>query len=166
MYLRQLPKKLLLKGIFYGPTINGTHPLEEALSQLEGKFSSTLSELQSKQNVIDLSAQSFLDLCGFLSLQYVRTKEVQIKVKEAGNNLLHYLLEKRFPDMPKETIKKIILTDMGVLMPQLRLIQGYHELANIFVQMKFVTIKNNTAIPFWTSDNPIALRNKTKKSVL
>ena len=79
--------------------------------------------------------------------------------------MFRYLLQQKFPDWSKETIQGIGLTEMGVLLIQLNLIKNFHEFANIFLFMKFVTMINKTNEPFWTSDNPIAIQNKTNNSL-
>ena len=154
------PKKISYELNFYGPVINNEHLVEKRLSELEGKFSTAVKELIVKENVYELSAQNFKNLCGFVAIQYLRTAEVRRQIAELGDSLLHELLKRNFPHWTEKTIKRIKVSDALNLLTHLKIIAEYTSFANVMLHMKFITIKNKTPTPFWTSDNPIALENK------
>jgi len=158
------PRTIAFGSNFYGPTINGSNPLESRFSELEGEFSSSINEFIEKGSVSNISTESFRRLCGFIALQYLRTLEVRKQFEGVGNDLLRSLLKLDFPQWSNQTIDGISVSDSLNLLTHLKILGKYTSFANVVVHMKFVTLKNKTNIPFWTSDNPIAIDNKIEQS--
>jgi len=61
---------------------------------------------------------------------------------------------------------KLTHGDSWDLAMQLDAIKDYRRFAAIFFYMRFIILENNTTIPFWTSDNPMAKQNEVDQAPL
>ncbi|MGY5147894.1 MAG: DUF4238 domain-containing protein [Candidatus Nitrosopumilus sp. bin_7KS] len=153
------PKTVAHKSDFYGPEIEGKHPLETAFSQIEGKINFALKELMEKHIVSKKEDEYFKELCEFIALQYIRTDEKRQQIGEMGNFAFRELFIAEHPEFDNDLVNRLFLTDEFNLKIHLNAISEYQRLAHVISKMKFIVLKNNTSSPFWTSDNPIALFN-------
>lgn len=153
------PKNIAFEPDFYGPSINGEYPLEKALSQLEGRFSVAISELVKIQDVTKISLKSRLDIAAFIAIQYLRSKETRERIQELCNSVADWVTSQM--GIGDHEIK---LTDEGTMGMHLEMLKDFPSFAATISQMKFIVMKNSTKIPFWTSDNPVALQNEYNQS--
>ncbi|MDH3312237.1 MAG: DUF4238 domain-containing protein [Nitrosopumilus sp.] len=157
---RKVNSKTVAHGSdFYGPVINGGHPLEALFSKIEGKANLAIKELIEKKDPTIISNTNFKNLCDFLALQYVRTQNMRIQIDDAIGYVIREMFSMDHPDIDKELIKDISLTEEYVLKLHFKALTDYPNLGQAINRMKFITIINKTKFPFWTSDNPISLFN-------
>lgn len=158
------PKTVAYKSDFYGPEIDGEHPLETTFSQIEGKTNFALKEVIDNQIVSKTSDKNFKDLCDFIALQYLRTDEKRKQIVEMGNFALRELFSADHPEIDKKLIERLSLTDEFNLKIHLNAISEYQAWSQVISKMKFIVLKNKTAYPFWTCDNPVSLFNSIDHS--
>lgn len=150
------PKNISFEPDFYGPSIDGEYPLEKALDLLERRFSTAITDLINKEDPTKISLKNKLDLALFVAIQYLRTKETRERITGVANSAAD------------ETVKHLLkiedhgikLTEEGEMAMHLDILKDFPSFAATIAQMKFVLMKNVTKIPFWTSDNPVALQNE------
>lgn len=148
-------KNLAFKSNFYGGEIDGVPSLEKLLSKLEGMHSTAIRSLIENKSYYSLEHIEKIRICEFMSLQYLRTEQVRMGVKRMADMIFNTMLEPVIP--PELTTTHNDSWDLGI---HLSLLKDFRQLAILFFNMKFVLLENNTTIPFWTSDNPLAKQNE------
>ena len=91
----------------------------------------------------------------FLAIQYIRVKVVRNTIGELADMLTQVLSDL---NADQKTIDKYTLSKSGTkLLHQAMILDNevVLDLANMFSQHNWILLKNNTAMPFFTSDNPI-----------
>lgn len=155
------PKNLAVKSNFYGGEFENTPSLEGLLSQLEGQHHTSMKKLIEKKDYYSLDHVDQIKICEFLGLQYLRTEQQRNDIRFMSDSILNSMFESIIPPELKLTHG-----DSWDLAMQLKSIKEYRRFAAIFFHMRFVIFENNTTIPFWTSDNPIAKQNEVDKAPL
>lgn len=149
------PQNIAFEKDFHGPAIDGEHKLETALSQLEGRCQSVISNLIKTENMETLTKNMKLDIAGFVALQYIRTKETRERISDIMNAVINEVAKSLKID--DHSVK---LNKNGQLGFHLNLFKDWPLYASIISKMKFIVVKNKTKVPFWTSDNPVSMQNE------
>jgi hypothetical protein len=145
-------ENIAFESEFYGPATQKDGSFESALGQLESQYSIALSETIKLEDAIKLSVERRLDLAGFITLQYLRSKEARARVADMGNSFLN--------EIAKIEGLKIRYTQEHDMAMHLRSFKNFPYFHAIVSQMKMIIIKNKTNMSFCTSDSPVALWNE------
>lgn len=155
------PKNLAVKADFYGGEFENLPSLEGLLSKLEGQHSVSMKKLIAKKDYYSLDRIDKIRICEFLGLQYVRTEQQRNDIRVMSDSIFNSMFESIIPPELKLTHG-----DSWDLTMQLKTIKEFRRFATIFFHMRFLIMENNTTIPFWTSDNPIAKQNEVDSAPL
>jgi hypothetical protein len=148
-------ENIAVESNFYGPAIKGQVSFESALSQMEGRYGSILSEIIKNEHLTDLTLENRLDLSGFITLQYLRSKEARTRIEDMGNSLLDEVTKSL-----GITDFKVRYTDQHTQAMHMMNFKNFPYFAAIVSRMKMILVKNITGMSYWTSDNPTALWNE------
>lgn len=153
-----------MENYFYGKDVIG-QSIEYSLSIIEGNIDKHIyRDLVSYEDpvIFELPGYKFL-FSQFVALQFLRTKNHLEEMKEFFKRLKGVILDEDplFEDEKlgrevhgldsEESIKELQLYSLNE--------KSVKEFAKIFNSKKWVLLVNNTPIPFWTSDHPIARFN-------
>lgn len=153
-----------MENYFYGNDFVG-QTIENSLSIFESNINKHVYiDLISSEDPIMFEFLGYRGLFAqFVALQFVRTKDHREDIKVMHKLLKAKILEggKKFADEDLGRQVQEMDSDTFVKEMQLRffLPENVKYFANIFANKKWVLLINNTPIPFWTSDNPIARFN-------
>lgn len=148
-------ENIALESEFYGPAAKGTLSLESALSEKESKHSAVLRELMRVGDANRLSEEQRIELCGFITLQYLRSKEQRMRVENMSNDLLKVVAKGLgLGDV------NVRYTDSHTMALHLRTMKNLSLFTYVVAQMKLITVKNLNTMQYWTSDNPTVLFNE------
>jgi hypothetical protein len=150
-------KNIALEQGFYDldPEID----LEAAIAEIEGRLRVGISELIDKSHPNTISKDARIRISVFVALQYVRTKEFRAWLKEFGEKLVTEMIRSnskfknaKFKITMKPELARVLQAERIVddTIPQLG-----HRLGHSL----WALLLNKTNVPFWTSDNPVALFN-------
>ena len=102
-----------------------------------------------------------ISICEFFALQFLRTESERNEIIHIFEEAINFAASNI---IPKEV--KVTLSEHGKIKHHLNMIKDYKLFAKLFFNMKFIIQENHTAIPFWTSDNPITKQNEYDKHAL
>lgn len=149
------PKNVAFEPDFYGSDNKQLPSVEKAMAELEKKMSTAVSALIEKKNFYELSQQFQKDLIMFLTMQFLRTKQVRQDIAGLVNYIVGEFLASK--GQKRNAVK---LSKFGETKHHLNLLADWPAFATIIDAMKFCTMINGTPIPFWTSDNPVTNQNE------
>ena len=149
------PKNLAVRKNFYGKNIDGLPSLESEFGKLESRYSVSIKKMIENKDYYSLGHNDKLQICEFLGFQYLRTEQQRKDIKSTTDAILGAVFESVIP--PKLKLTHGGATDLGI---QLSLFEKIECFAKLFFNMKFTILRNNTAIPYWASDNPLARQNE------
>lgn len=138
---------------FYERTDTG---VERGLQQIEDAFLPGYQQLCEGGGVDDLTAENRAQIALYLAVQQVRTPEFRQTLKSSVDGLKrwaeHYdhQIDPSLTEITEEECRKI---QIGTL------VDHTPQMAVIMVQMKWMKLRNETALPYWTSDHPVTLHN-------
>lgn len=155
------PENIAVKSDFYGGEYEGLPSLEKMFSQIENIHSIAIKKLLEVKDYYKLAHDGKVSICEFFALQFLRTESQRNEIIHIFEEAINFAAGKV---IPKEV--KVTLSKQGKIKQHLNMIKEYKRFAILFFNMKFITQENHTAIPFWTSDNPITKQNEYDKHAL
>lgn len=133
--------------------------LEKFISKNESNLRAGLDELVQKKNVLSISTDSRARISTFVALQYLRTREFREVIKAASGELLTAILNNE-PKFRGKGIKVTMKEEAAqALQASLLVDDTVPRTASIIFGLSWTLLINRTSLPFWTSDNPVALVN-------
>ena len=135
--------------------------IEDNLSKIENDASKLINNFLDNPKYKRLNSEPFkLKLAYFILIQLIRTKEVRNRPIDGINSLKSYMSNKH--DLKDSEIKKFnqLLNKDEIKEAHLDFIQddNLDLLEGIFCK-KWILLKNQTSMNFWTSDNPVVKYN-------
>lgn len=156
--------KAAMENYFYGKDAIG-QTIEYSLSLLENNINKHIyRELISSEDpmVFEIINYKFL-FAQFVAIQVIRTKNYLEDLRVYSKRLKEVILEGNPEFDDNELCHEVNQMDSENAIRKLHLSSfkenKVKELASIFTNQKWVLLVNNTPIPFWTSDNPVARFN-------
>lgn len=153
-----------MENYFYGKDAIG-QIIEYSLSLFENNINKRIyRELISSEDpiVFEIPGHKFL-FAQFVAVQILRTKNHLEDIKVHSKKLKEIILEGNPGFEDKELGREVHQMDSEEAIRELQLLafseKNVKGLARIFTNQKWVLLVNNTPIPFWTSDNPVARFN-------
>ena len=156
--LRSQPKNLAVGSDFYSGEFHDFPSPEKKLSEIESELSVSIKNLIEKKDYYSLNNINKKQVCEFLSLQYLRTQN-QLEINKTIAGLRSNLNETEISLKSEQRYDKYDYS--GMLLAGMK---DYKKYAQIFYLMRFSIMENETKIPLWTSDNPIATQNKSNQA--
>jgi hypothetical protein len=150
-------KNIALETGFYDldPDID----LEAVITENENRMRGGLNELVDNMNPVTISLDARIKISLFIALQYVRTKEFRASIQEAGGKLATEFVKSE-PQFKGLDFKILMKDEMAqVLQAQILVSDFIPQVAYILGNSLWMLLVNRTKVPFWTSDNPVALYN-------
>lgn len=149
------PANLAVKKDFYGSTgANKSHPVESAMSKLEGNANTAIKKILDTLSYSKLSEKEKVDLCSFVALQYLRTQEARMRILQTSQKLFDEIAKHK--GVTDFTIRH---TKEGEVGAHLNTMTDFGPIAAAIGHMGVMICSNCTEIPLWTSDNPVNLHN-------
>lgn len=148
-------KNIAFEPDFYGADNEHLLSVERAMAKLEKRMSVAVSAIIEKKNFYTLTEKLQKDLIMFLTMQYLRTKQIRQDIAGMANYIVSEYLESKGLKRDAVTLSKI-----GETGHHLKLLSDWPAYATLFGAMKICTLINKTPIPFWTSDNPVSPQNE------
>jgi len=149
--------KIAQKQDFYGKDF------EDSLDPIDSKTKLVIEKIISSENVDDLTATQLDTLHEFFVLQYYRTEHAKIAIEKQLNlNMeLHTIpgLRKKYKHVSEADFKSVLQeppTPNFFLLNIDMSLKSKKALSDLTPYL----IKNNTKIPFFTSDDPVAFNNR------
>jgi len=144
------------KGFYdLGPEID----LEAVIAQIEGRLRNGISELIDKSHPNNISEDGRIRVSVFVALQYVRTEEFRAWLKESYEKLASKMIKSN-PKFKDIKFKITMKTELARVLQAERIVDDtLPKLASILDRSRWALLLNNADVPFWTSDNPVALFN-------
>lgn len=146
--------------------------------EIEGKYSKLLNRIISKacsatpwyiSNCYCMSEEQKIEFSFYLTMQYLRTRKSRNMLEEGYTKMYESLFRKIFNQQCGNEEDKIKPGDVEFstgkeamkLLHAETIFDAEHilEMSAAFLNHIWVIYINNTGIPFWTSDSPIALNN-------
>ena len=157
-------KNIALERGFYDldPKID----LEAVIAENESRMRFGISELIDKRNPIAISEEARIVTSLFIALQFVRTKEYRAMVQESGGKLMTEIVKSN-PEF-KDDDFNIVMKDELAKVLQAQTIAGSYAVPEVgwtLGHSLWTLLVNRTSVPFWTSDNPVALFNPSDRGV-
>jgi hypothetical protein len=150
-------KNIALEPGFYdlAPSID----LEGLIADNENRMKSGMDELVSKMNPAAISQDARIKVSLFVGLQSVRTREFRSMIQEMGSKLMTQLV--RNDPRAKGLEFKVMMKDEAAQALQAKIMVSDYvpQIAWMLANSRWTLLVNRTKIPFWTSDNPVALFN-------
>jgi hypothetical protein len=150
-------KNIAFEEGFYDldPMIN----LEGQITENENLMRDGLNELVDKMNPVAISPTAHIRVSLFIALQSVRTKEFRASIKEMGGKMMTELAKDK-PEFKNLDFKVIMKDELAqVLQAQTIVNDAVPQIGYIIGNSVWTLLLNRTKVPFWTSDNPVALYN-------
>lgn len=146
--------------------------IEEAMSQLEGKWAGILHDVINTQKLDSITEREYYELLMFLTYTHFRTKTVKKESNEFATNTAQLLLElKEFEDEDEEEMRRkaIEAFNSGSLSVEHPGLFHIHELAGLLGYAKVADLQptlliDDTGMGFIFSDHPVVLENSKFKS--
>lgn len=148
---------------FYDVPEDPDQQFESWLSQIEGRFNSSVSKVLEEESLTALNEDDRSSIAFTVIIQELRTLERREFHREMFDRI-HQIFEgetlgpkaeKQFEEL------KELKTDEGVTRFQREVVkENAPELADILQNLKWILFKNETESPFWTSDHPILRYNE------
>jgi hypothetical protein len=138
--------------------------LEGMIADDEARMRIGIYELINEMNPAALPEETRTIVSLFIALQFVRNKEFRAEIQEMGGKLMTELV--RSHPKVKGLDLKIVMKDELALALQARTIVSYAvpRFASLLRSSLWTELLNRTKLPFWASDNPVALLNPKKKT--
>jgi len=150
------PAHIALEKGFY--EIDPNVDLEGQISQFESRFSDGLRELARTRNPTALSKESRMKIALFVALQFIRTRDYREFVKEASGKFLTEFMKRELNI--KDSDFKVIMNEEAARAFQAKaILEEVPYIATFLGNYNWSTAVNRTRLPYWTSDNPVALFN-------
>jgi len=130
---------------------------EKLLSKFESEFSLAINEIIKKRNTKNLSKETKTTLSKFIAIQLNRTPALRINYQQTLEKIYTILLKAHgqktdaVPEIAAEKAKEY-QTD--------NIMKIANAIYPLILDLKWCLIINKTALPFWTSDNPIFFVNQ------
>lgn len=154
------PDNTALGDNFYTLTDADASDMENRLSGLEGDASSVIKHIINTESLQGLSNSDRVALLGFLALQTVRTPQFRNAVVGHQQHFFQALGGLRFLSNanvdPPENIPK---TEQTITSHAKSMRGGFEFVLECLGRMAATVFRNDTCIPFWTSDNPVVRHN-------
>ena len=150
-------KNIALEAGFYdlAPWID----LEGVIAGNENRMKSGMEELISKMNPAAISQDARIKVSLFIALQSVRTKEFRSMIQEMGGKVMTQLV-KSDPRSKGLEFKVIMKDELAQALQAKAIVSDYvPQIAWMLGNSRWTLLVNRTKVPFWTSDNPVALFN-------
>lgn len=146
---------------YYFYDIDGlpTGTIEDFLAKGEDEFSRAYTRLIETPDLDKLTKKELTNFFLFMACQFLRTTEVRYDIKNMTEQVFDRIFgPKGMNIIPQEA--KITYTEDSVKRFQIEmLLKGVPRIASLLYTKTWVIRKNDTDVPLWTSDNPIALHN-------
>lgn len=157
-------KNIALERGFYDldPKID----LESVIAENESRMRFGISELIDKMNPVAISKEARITTSLFIALQFVRTKEYRAMIQESGGKLMTELM-RNDPDFKDEDFKIVMNDSLAQALQAQAIASSYAvpQVAWTIGHSIWTLLVNRTSVPFWASDNPVALFNPSDSGV-
>jgi hypothetical protein len=131
--------------------------IEDNLSKIENDASKLINNFLDNPKYKRLNSEPFkLKLAYFILIQLIRTKEVRNRPIDGINSLKSYMSNKH--DLKDSEIKKFNQDEIKEAHLDFIQDDNLDLLEGIFCK-KWILLKNQTSMNFWTSDNPVVKYN-------
>ena len=149
------PKIVAFQYDFYMDSSNDAAlKLEGAMSQFEGDASAVISKIINAESVAVLSNDDKAKLCEFVAFQFARTPEYRYWRRDMDQSLRDKLRQMGIAvQHDGESEEHPGLAHLAAM------IDYVNQAGPYFPRMRLYLHKNDTSIPFWTSDNPVVRHN-------
>jgi len=151
-------KNVALERGFYD--IDSNIDLEAVIAKNENRMRTGICELIDKMNPVTISKEARIMTSLFVALQFVRTKEYRAMIQESGGKLMTEKI-KEDPQFEGEDFKVTMKDELAQAL-QAQTIAGNYAVPEVgwtLGHSLWTLLVNKTKVPFWTSDNPVALFN-------
>jgi hypothetical protein len=151
-------KKIGCEKYFYDTSIDTNQLVEKGLAQMESLCNIAYNKLIKKGKLECLTEDDKYSIAILIATQQMRTKKVRGEIKANIKRLTEFIPDKVLTKELEEELKDAN-TEESIKSMQIDLIADYQLSANILFKMKWILLKNETTMPYWTSDHPITLYN-------
>ena len=151
------PSNIALESGFYdlAPEID----LEGLIAKNEARLNPGLSELVVKGDPTAISTEARAKVSLFIALQYIRTREARLSIQEMAGKFLTAVVNEE-PRFKGHGFKVTMDEEAAQAMQATAIVDDtVPKLASFIDGSLWVLLINESTIPFWTSDNPVALFN-------
>ena len=131
---------------------------EAQIAQFESRFSDGLRDLVRSRNPTVLSRESKMKIALFVALQFIRTRDYRELVKEASGKFLTELMRREL-GIQDSDFKVVMKEEAARAFQAQSILEEVPYIAAFLGNLRWSTAINRTKIPYWTSDNPVALFN-------
>lgn len=145
---------------FYEPA--GDQPFENALAEIEGEFCNAYDNLLDTRRLDVLDENDRSAIAYSISIQELRTREKREEFHEILSKFRERLEDEPMTEEMEEQMEELhdMDSEEGAREFQIDLIQNRGwEMAEHYLDLKWVLFENETDRPFWTSDHPIVRHN-------
>lgn len=145
---------------FYEPP--GDQSFETDLASIEGEFSDAYDKLLDSRDLEILDVNDRSAIAYSLAIQELRTRESREEFHETFTKLRERLEDEPMSQRMEEQMDELRKMDSeeGARDFQIDFIQSHGwEIAEHFLDLRWVLIGNESGQPFWTSDHPIVRHN-------
>lgn len=131
--------------------------IEKTLSLFESRFNIALKKVIEKESLDELTNEDKDVLAKFIAVQYLRTKEVRVDLKQTAEAVLNLVGKSNIPNFKEGDVEVVESSLTGV---HLKIIfESFNYFSELFKDKKWILNVNNSSTPYWTSDNPCAVHN-------
>lgn len=130
--------------------------IERLLGKVEDGFTPAYRRLREAQSLDAIGTEDRAVIALFLAVQLIRTAEFRAQVKSTVSHIdewskLHnHNLDPSYTTITEEQCRQVQISSMMTTIP---------GIAELMCQMKWIRLRNQTPMPFWTSDHPISFHN-------
>jgi|SRR5579872_6607917 len=138
--------------------------MESLLSNGDGRFSQAYNRLLSVRDLSKLTTSEKVNFFNFLAVQFLRTPDIRYGIKEMTDKVLENIFGKDGMKVVSQDLK-VSYTDDSIRKLQARMIiEDTPKISYLLSKKTWLLKENNTDIPLWTCDNPLALYNELEFS--
>jgi hypothetical protein len=145
---------------FYEPP--GDQPFENTLASIEGEFSDAYDKLIDARSLEVLDVNDRSAIAYSIAIQELRTRESREEFHEMFSKLRERLEDESMTPEMEDQMDELREMDSedGARDFQIDFIKSHGwEMAEHYLDLKWIVIENESRQPFWTSDHPIVRHN-------
>lgn len=151
-------RNVATQNAFYNMDFEGRPvSLESSLADLETRAGPVIKRIRRDESLASLNQEDRMVLALFVVVQQFRTQSFRDLFAEMNRDMAERLRDLGLDPSTVRNFKE--LDDEQVKTFSLRMTASAHELAPFILDKTWVLLKNETPMPFYVSDNPVALQN-------
>jgi hypothetical protein len=147
------------RNFYESPGTQGADSIEEYLGLMESGFGPVRDKLLAAQDLGALTHEEKRAIARFAATQFVRTQEIRQSVRDLIASIKDSLKGERLSERLRGEIEEA-QSKSSIQNVHLSMLGDVPWIAGSILERKWIIIVNKTAMPFWTSDHPINLRNE------